>query len=106
MVQTTTPVTAQPLQISPAVLRYLQTEEGLVLLGAVGLLLLLQLFGNGSNKNKVARGRWAGAKEKSSATKLALAQRKAKKHNAVSLYLGTPTAGRKPMRSWLDKLRW
>lgn len=60
----------------------------LVTLGAVGIMALLGQGGNG--KSQIARGFLAGGQEQAAAKKRAKKQVKEKRHNAVTLYVGSP----------------
>jgi type IV secretory pathway TraG/TraD family ATPase VirD4 len=63
--------------------------QGWMMVGGLLLvLLLLQISGTG--KGKITTGKICGAAEKLSATNLALKQIKARKHNKVTLWSGTP----------------
>ncbi|MBA3920213.1 MAG: type IV secretory system conjugative DNA transfer family protein [Nostocaceae cyanobacterium] len=85
------------------------TDSGLtgILFSPMGLLLLVCVGGliwafssNGKgtgkgNKNKLARARWAGRREKIVARKIACAQMEGRKHNRVSLFVSS-TKVKKP----------
>lgn len=66
----------------------LMTPQGLSILGGIGLLLLMQAFGKGSNKNKIASGYWGGSKEIANAKKKAIAQIKSPECDSAALYIG------------------
>ncbi|BAY95767.1 type IV secretory system conjugative DNA transfer family protein [Tolypothrix sp. LEGE 11397] len=63
---------------------------GLALLVSVGALMLAKAMEGRGASNKLARARWAGAREKTAARKLACKQITERKHNRVALYIGTP----------------
>lgn len=63
------------------------SSQGLMLLGGIGLLLLLQLFSNGK-KGRFATSYWGGAKEISQAKKKALKQISSPKCDSASLHIG------------------
>ncbi|MBD2166470.1 type IV secretory system conjugative DNA transfer family protein [Calothrix membranacea FACHB-236] len=63
---------------------------GLALLVGVGALMLAKAMEGRGASNKLARARWAGAREKTAARKLACKQITERRHNRVALYIGTP----------------
>ncbi|BAZ02851.1 hypothetical protein NIES37_68640 [Tolypothrix tenuis PCC 7101] len=63
---------------------------GLALLVSVGALMLAKAMEGRGASNKLARARWAGAREKTAARKLACKQITERRHNRVALYIGTP----------------
>ena len=67
----------------------LQSRNGLILLGCFILVGVLALLGD-RKKGKLATSRFGSAKEKGAARKRAVKQLAARKHNAVSLYIGKP----------------
>ncbi|ASC70390.1 Coupling protein TraD [Halomicronema hongdechloris C2206] len=67
----------------------LQSRNGLVLLGCCLLVGVFALLGD-RKKGKLATSRFGSAKEKGAARKRAVKQLTARKHNAVSLYIGKP----------------
>ncbi|MBD2680901.1 MULTISPECIES: type IV secretory system conjugative DNA transfer family protein [Nostoc] len=78
-------------QIIPSNLKIaLYSPMGLALLVSIGALVLAKFLEARGGSNKLARARWAGAREKTAARKLALKQIQQRKHNRVALYIGTP----------------
>ncbi|BAY14083.1 type IV secretory system conjugative DNA transfer family protein [Calothrix sp. NIES-2098] len=63
---------------------------GLALLVSIGALMLAKAMEGRGASNKLARARWAGAREKTAARKLACKQITERRHNRVALYIGTP----------------
>lgn len=63
---------------------------GLALAVSVGALMVAKGVEGRGSSNKLARGRWAGARERTAARKLACKQIVQRKHNRVALYIGTP----------------
>ncbi|BAY66756.1 hypothetical protein NIES22_69000 (plasmid) [Calothrix brevissima NIES-22] len=63
---------------------------GLALLVGIGALMLAKAMEGRGASNKLARARWAGAREKTAARKLACKQITERRHNRVALYIGTP----------------
>ncbi|MEM8804444.1 MAG: type IV secretion system DNA-binding domain-containing protein [Cyanobacteria bacterium P01_G01_bin.38] len=82
----------------------LQSKNGLVLLGCVILIAGFSLLGK-RKKGKLATSRFGGGKEKSAARKRALNQLKARKRNAVSLYIGKPTREKDAKSLYLPDLQ-
>lgn len=64
------------------------TPQGLSIVGAIGVLFLLQMFGGGNNKNKVATGYWGSTKEINAAKKKAVKQIESPKCDSAALYIG------------------
>ncbi|MEM9566667.1 MAG: TraM recognition domain-containing protein [Cyanobacteria bacterium P01_E01_bin.34] len=65
------------------------SPNGLLLIGCVTLLALLGLIPR-KTKRQIARGKFAGARERACARKLAIAQLKQQTHNEVALWIGEP----------------
>lgn len=61
--------------------------------GVLAACALLLAFGSfsGKKKGKLARGRFGGAREKNRAKQVALKQMRERKHNAVPIWVGTPS---------------
>ncbi|MBW4512183.1 MAG: type IV secretion system DNA-binding domain-containing protein [Scytonematopsis contorta HA4267-MV1] len=74
----------------------LMSPQGLSIVGGVGLILLLQMFGGGK-KGKLATSYWGGDKEVKTAKKKALKQITSPKCDSASLYVGVHKyKGQKP----------
>ena len=69
--------------------RFLFSSDGMLMLTCVGLLILLGVC-SGRKKGKLARGYFAGSKERRNARKKAYSQIKKRQHNAVGGFLGQP----------------
>jgi len=75
--------------VSSAFVGMLKSDAGILLLVAVIFLAFMSVFDK-QQKGKLAQGRFGGRWEQSSALWLAHKQLKAKKHNQVTLWTGTP----------------
>ena len=90
LAQTTKVITTKPPQ-DDQFSQYtdkLMTPQGLSIVGGIGVLLLMQAFGGGNNKNKIANGYWGGTKEIATAKKKALKQIKSPECDSAALYIG------------------
>ena len=81
-------------QIIPPGLDALYSPIGFMLLLALGALAFAKFAEGRGGSDKLARARWAGAKERRFARKLACKQIAQRKHNRVSLFVGTPKGTR------------
>ncbi|MBD2438853.1 type IV secretory system conjugative DNA transfer family protein [Nostoc sp. FACHB-110] len=63
---------------------------GLALLVSISALVVAKSLEGRGRSSKLARARWAGARERTAARKLALKLIQQRKHNRVALYVGTP----------------
>ena len=76
--------------IPPELQKTLYSPIGLAFLFCILALILVRLIDARNRGSKLARARWAGAREKTAARKLALLQIQERKHNRVALFIGTP----------------
>ncbi|WP_218082507.1 type IV secretory system conjugative DNA transfer family protein [Anthocerotibacter panamensis] len=82
-----------------ALLNFLQSQNGLLLIGCVFIFGALAFFS--PKKSRLARGRFSTNLEKNRARSLAFAQIKARKHNAITLYAGKPQRDKDPKPLYL-----
>ncbi|MDY7008139.1 MAG: type IV secretion system DNA-binding domain-containing protein [Cyanobacteriota bacterium] len=82
--------TSQHIENAPFqnAINFIQSENGLMLIGLMLAFIALNIIGNGQGKNKLARSFWGGNSERKKAKKTALKQIQEKKKNKVSLYIG------------------
>lgn len=66
------------------------SPAGLGLVACAVIVLMAKYLDGKGSKNKLATARWGGGREKNAARQLALKQLRARKHNRVALYVGTP----------------
>ncbi|MDJ0696929.1 type IV secretion system DNA-binding domain-containing protein [Mastigocoleus sp. MO_188.B34] len=81
-------------EILPPGLDILYSPLGLLLLLALGVLAFAKFAEGRGGSDKLARAKWAGGKERKFARKLACKQIKERKHNRVSLFVGSPKGTR------------
>lgn len=81
-------------EIIPPGLDVLYSPLGLLLILALGLLAFAKFAEDRGGSEKLARAKWAGGKERRFARKLACKQIAQRKHNQVSLFIGTPKGTR------------
>ncbi|MGH2413207.1 MAG: type IV secretory system conjugative DNA transfer family protein, partial [Microcystaceae cyanobacterium] len=74
----------------PPVAEYFYSPTGLGLVACLGLLGVLSVSGNNTNKGKLATSYWGGSAEKAKAKAIALRQITTPKRNAASLSIGMP----------------
>jgi type IV secretory pathway TraG/TraD family ATPase VirD4 len=67
----------------------LQGQNGLVLVGAIAAMMIMSFVGKNQKKGQLARGYLAGSGEKRAARKKAMQQLQERRHNAVTLYVGS-----------------
>ena len=85
------PASGSLVDSGKSMVKLLSGPNGIMLLIALGGFAAIALLGQGSNsKSQLARGFLAGGPEKAAARKRAKKQLKEKRHNAVTLYVGTP----------------
>lgn len=78
-----------------------------LLIGGFAAIAIAQKLTGGSDKDgKIARSRLANAKEKKTARKRAIQQMAERRHNAVSLYVGTPKRTKKGQPIPSSKTIW
>ncbi len=70
-------------------IQILKSQSGLVILGCLLIVFVLQFFSQKS-KGKLATSYWGGSKEKAAAARKARGQIKNPERNSVALYIGTP----------------
>ncbi|MBD2503900.1 type IV secretory system conjugative DNA transfer family protein [Anabaena azotica] len=63
---------------------------GFGLIASIAVLIIAKVVDGRGKNNKLARARWAGARERNVARKIACKQIKERRHNRVALYIGTP----------------
>ena len=73
-----------------SLMQSLSGSNGIMLLIVMGATGIMAWMGRGSSKAQIARGSLAGNREQAAAKKRAKKQVKEKKHNAVTLYVGSP----------------
>lgn len=84
-------VTSSLSNTGSSLMQSLSGSNGLMLLAVVAAVVVMGILGQGGNpKSQIARGFLAGSREKAAARKRAKVQLKAKRHNAVTLYVGSP----------------
>ncbi|MDZ7965851.1 MAG: type IV secretion system DNA-binding domain-containing protein [Nostoc sp. DedSLP03] len=76
--------------IPPGLESALFSPAGLGVLACGAVIVLAKIIDSKGGKTKLATARWGGAVEKTAARKLACNQIQKRKHNRVSLYVGTP----------------
>ncbi|OYD90436.1 hypothetical protein CDG77_17325 [Nostoc sp. 'Peltigera membranacea cyanobiont' 213] len=76
--------------IPPGLESALFSPAGLGVIACVVVIILAKIIDSKGGKTKLATARWGGAVEKTAARKLACKQIQKRKHNRVSLYVGTP----------------
>lgn len=76
--------------ILPGLESALFSPAGLGILACCAVMLLAKIIDSRGGKAKLATARWGGAAEKKAARQLACKQIQKRKHNRVSLYVGTP----------------
>lgn len=79
-------------------LSYLKTQSGLMLIGCLVLVAIIQVSSNSSKKGKIATSYWGGMKEKAAAARKAKKQIAQVTRNNVALYIGTPNIVRQRLK--------
>ena len=76
--------------IPPGIESALFSPAGLRVLACGAVIVIAKIIDSKGGKAKLATARWGGAVEKKAARQLAIKQITSRKHNRVSLYVGTP----------------
>ncbi|WP_375491676.1 type IV secretory system conjugative DNA transfer family protein [uncultured Nostoc sp.] len=87
----TTSQSVNPNQLlPPGIESVLISPAGVGLLACGAVIVVAKYIDAKGGKSKLATARWGGTREKTAARKLACKQINSRKHNQVSLYVGTP----------------
>jgi type IV secretory pathway TraG/TraD family ATPase VirD4 len=90
MTETANTVISPNQFIPPGLESALFSPAGLGVLACGAVIVIAKIIDSKGGKAKLATARWGGAVEKKAARQLAIKQITSRKHNRVSLYVGTP----------------
>ncbi|MHC5610347.1 MAG: type IV secretory system conjugative DNA transfer family protein [Nostoc sp.] len=90
MTETANTIVSPNQFIPPGLESALFSPAGIGILACGAVIVIAKIIDSKGGKAKLATARWGGAVEKKAARQLAIKQIKSRKHNRVSLYVGTP----------------